>query len=97
MGQVRIAYLPPNTPTHQALYDFLKENRALEELQKLLNPYRLPRTLTIRMEECGGEDNAWYEDDAVTVCYEYMDHIWANAPVLGPLSEFARATCSARR
>jgi hypothetical protein len=97
MGQIRIAYVLPNTPAHRTLYDFLKENRALEELQQLLSPYRLPRTLTIRMEECG-EDNAWYEDDAVTVCYEYMDHIWANAPkvtteagvapidaVLGPL------------
>ena len=97
-GRVRVAYLPPKKPAHQALHQLLKEHRALEKLQQLLSPFRLPRTLTIKMEDCGGELNAWYLDDAVTVCYEYMDDIWSNAPkattsagvtpidaVLGPL------------
>jgi hypothetical protein len=97
-SKVRIAYLPPKNPAHQTLHAFLKEHRALEKLQQLLSPYRLPRTLTIKMEGCKGESNAWYVDDAVTVCYEYMDDIWSSAPkattdagvtpidaVLGPL------------
>jgi hypothetical protein len=97
-SRVRIGYLPPKNPTHQTLLEFLKEHRALEKLQQLLTPYRLPRTLTVKMEGCAGESNAWYLDEAVTVCYEYMDDIWSNAPkattaagvtpidaVLGPL------------
>jgi hypothetical protein len=97
-SRVRIAYVPPKTPVHRTLYAMLKEHRALEKLQLLLSPYRLPRTLTVKIEGCNGESNAWYVDDAVTVCYEYMDDIWSNAPkatteagvtpidaVLGPL------------
>jgi hypothetical protein len=97
-SRIKIGYLPPKTAAHQALHRLLKEQRALEKLQQVLSPYRLPRTLTVKMEGCNGEANAWYVDDAVTVCYEYMDDIWANAPqstteagvtpidaVLGPL------------
>ncbi len=97
-GRVRIAYSAPKNPAHQPLHALLKEHRALEKLQQLLTPFRLPRTLTVRMKGCDGESNAWYVDDAVTVCYEYMDEIWSNAPksttsagvapidaVLGPL------------
>jgi hypothetical protein len=97
-SEIRIAYVPPKSPAHRTLHAMLKEHRALEKLQLLLSPYRLPRTLTVKMEGCNGESNAWYVDDAVTVCYEYMDDIWANAPkttteagvtpidaVLGPL------------
>ena len=41
---------------------------------------RLPRTLRLKVEGCDGESNAWYEDDAITVCYEYIDDILRNAP-----------------
>jgi hypothetical protein len=45
-----------------------------------LAPLRLPRRLLIKTEDCDGVSNAWYEDDAVTVCYEFLDDIWKNAP-----------------
>ena len=41
---------------------------------------RLPRALTLKVEGCDGESNAWYADDAVTVCYEYLADILRNAP-----------------
>ena len=40
----------------------------------------LPRRLLIKTEDCDGVSNAWYEEDAVTVCYEFLDDIWKNVP-----------------
>ena len=36
--------------------------------------------LLLKVEGCDGKSNAWYGDDAVTVCYEYIDDILRNAP-----------------
>jgi Putative metallopeptidase len=95
---VRVEYVVPKNSKHQPLYELLKERGALESLQQLLAPFRWPRTLTVKLEGCDGEANAWYEDASVTVCYEYLDDVWRNAPkkttaaglapidaVLGPL------------
>ena len=79
-GTIHISYAPPKNPAHQTLYELLKEYRALERLQELLSRFRLPRPLTLKLEGCDGESNAWYDDDTVTVCYEYMDEVWRNAP-----------------
>ena len=79
-GRISVAYVPPKNPEHRKIYDLLKEHGALEKLQELLSPFRLPRPVTMRLEECDGEVNAWYEDDIVTVCYEYIQDIWQNAP-----------------
>lgn len=97
-SQIRVEYLPPKNPAHRELFELLKKYRALENVQQLLSPFRLPRPLTIKLEGCDGDINAWYADDAVTVCYEYLDDVWRNAPnkttsagvtpidaVLGPL------------
>ena len=34
----------------------------------------------MKVEGCDGVSNAWYEDDAITVCYEYISDILSNAP-----------------
>jgi hypothetical protein len=78
-GKIEIAYVPPKNPAHQAIYERLKERQALELLQQMLSALRLPRTLTIKVEGCDGDSNAWFADDAVTVCYEYLDETWRNA------------------
>ena len=52
----------------------------LEKLQQLLSPFLWPRTLTLKLEGCDGEVDAWYENATVTVCYEYLDDVWRNAP-----------------
>ena len=78
-GSIEIAYVPPKNPQHRSIYERLNEHRVLERLQQLLGPFRLPRTLTVRVEGCDGETDAWYADDAVTVCYEYLDYVWQNA------------------
>jgi hypothetical protein len=34
----------------------------------------------VKVEGCDGDSNAWYTDDAITVCYEYIADIWRNLP-----------------
>ena len=78
--QVDIQYVEPKNEKLRPVYDQIKQAQALEKVQMLLAPLRLPRRLLIKTEDCDGVSNAWYEDDAVTVCYEYLDEIWKNAP-----------------
>jgi hypothetical protein len=78
-GAIEIAYVPPKNPAHRPIYDRLKDRGALEQLQQILSPFRLPRKLTVKVEGCDGDSNAWFADDAVTVCYEYLHEVWQNA------------------
>jgi hypothetical protein len=80
--QVDIRYVEPKNERLRPVFEEIKKIRALERLQELLAPLRLPRRLLIKTEDCEGISNAWYEDDAVTVCYEFLDDIWKNAPAV---------------
>jgi hypothetical protein len=79
-NQIRIEYVLPKTPVHQSLYERLKKARALERLQVLMSPLRLPRTLPLKVSGCDGVSNAWYDEGVVTVCYEFLDDILKSAP-----------------
>ena len=61
-------------------FELLKDRQVLERFKGLLSALRLPRPLVLKTEGCDGESNAWYENDAITVCYEYLDDILQNAP-----------------
>lgn len=74
-GRITIAYVPPKNPAHQKLYERMQEIRFLEKLQEILSPVRLPRPLKVETEGCDGEVNAWYADDKITICYEYVDDL----------------------
>jgi hypothetical protein len=78
--QVRSEYAPPKNPEHQQIHDILKERQALERLSELLSPLRLPRKLTLKVEGCDGSANAFYWEDAVVICYEYLEYVRQNAP-----------------
>ncbi len=78
--EVTIAYVPPKNPDHQLIYERLKDRRSLEKLQEFLSPFRLPRPLKFKLEGCDGDANAFYEDDTITICYEYIDELWKNMP-----------------
>ena len=56
------------------------KNRVLEKIQALLGPFMLPRRVLLKVEGCDGTANAYSGNDAVTVCYEYIDEIWRNVP-----------------
>ena len=77
--QIRIEYDLPKNPAHQPIYERLKQVRALEHVQTLLSPLRLPRPLLLKVSGCDGESNAWYEEGFVTVCYEFLADILKNA------------------
>jgi hypothetical protein len=57
----------------------LKQVRALERVQTLLSPFRLPRPLLLKLSGCDGESNAWYDEGFITVCYEFLADILKNA------------------
>jgi hypothetical protein len=78
--QIDIQYVEPKNPTLRPVFEEIKKAQALEKLQNLLAPLRLPRRLLIKIEDCDGVSNAWYESDAVTVCYEFIDDVWKNVP-----------------
>lgn len=74
-----IEYVAPAHAGHKLIYDLLKQNRTLELVQGLLAPVRWPRPLTLELKGCDGVSNAWYQDAAITVCYELVDDIWRGA------------------
>ncbi len=78
--RIQISYVPPKNSDHEDLFRLLKERQVLERFKGFLSPLRLPRTLLLKIEGCDGESNAWYDDEAITVCYEYLSNILQNAP-----------------
>jgi hypothetical protein len=78
--RILFTYEPPKNPEHETIFRLLKERQILEKFKQFLSPLRLPRPLRLKLAGCDGESNAWYEDDAVTVCYEYIDEMMRNAP-----------------
>lgn len=85
--RIVIDYGAPIRPAHKALYDVLKQNRALERVRDLLLRVYWPRPPRLELKACEGESNAWYENAIVTVCYEYLEDFWkaATSSVRSPL------------
>ena len=79
-NRVRVKYVPPKDPSHQEIYETLKERRSLERMQSFLSPFRLPRMLTLSVQGCNGEADAFYDKNVITICYEYIAELWKNMP-----------------
>jgi hypothetical protein len=79
-NRINTHYVPPKNALHQQIYLQLQERRSLEKLKEFLSPFRLPRTLDISLAGCDGEADAFYEDAAITICYEYVNELWENRP-----------------
>lgn len=79
-NQITYEYVPPKNPAHQAIYDQMKQGRALEHLQELLSPLRLPYPLMLTVAGCDGVPNAWYGNEVIKVCYELLAEMLKNAP-----------------
>ncbi len=95
-NQITISYVPPENPEFLHFYTLLKDDlHSLENLQTFLSPFKLPWTLEIVLEECDGEADAIYWDDAITICYEYLQELWDNIPAettpagIEPIDTFA--------
>jgi hypothetical protein len=73
--QVRVKYVPPDNPQHQQIYEMLKERHSLENLKEFLSPFRLDLPLDLILTGCDGEPDAMYDDEAITICYEYIEDL----------------------
>jgi hypothetical protein len=82
-NRVVIEYVAPKDAAFQNLYEILKIKGALERIQRVLSPLRLPEELTVKTDECGKVD-AWYSRDnskpTVTICYELLKSILDSLP-----------------
>jgi hypothetical protein len=82
--QIEVEYVAPKNPRFQVRHDRMKQLRTLELLQEFLSPLKLPRKLVVKMDDCGGALIMPYKSQGVvTICYEYIAEIEANAPVEG--------------
>ncbi len=72
---VDIAYVQPANPAFRPIYDRLVKLQVLEELRQFLAPLRLPRKLTVRVEQCGAATRPFKPQGPAVVCYEMIDQI----------------------
>jgi hypothetical protein len=79
-NRIRIEYGAPNNPEQQALYELMMVYRPLEKFQEIFSPFRLPIEVTLRIRNCDGLSNAWYQRPVVTICYEYIEEMRKNRP-----------------
>jgi hypothetical protein len=93
-NRVSIAYLPPENPALQGLYELLRERRVLETIEEILSPFRSPEALTVKTTECKAI-NSWYTREGsrptVTVCYELLKHILDSLPAEDDPTDITRA------
>jgi hypothetical protein len=78
--QIRFEYVPSENPEHQQIYEFMKGRQVLERLQEFLSPFRLKWPLEITLIGCDGEPDAMYDDDEITICYEYIEDLQTYMP-----------------
>ena len=66
-SQVETRYAAPTNPAYQHIYDGLKRRQVLEELQQFLSPLRLPRKLTVQLDQCGATSRLRHQSNNI-VC-----------------------------
>ena len=77
--RVTIEYRETEIPAHVAIRQALIDKRAFEAAQVLFEAFRLPKPLALIASDCGGEVNAWFDGDAITICYEYLAYVFESA------------------
>jgi len=73
--RVEIVYVQPSNRAFQPIYDRLKKRQVLEEVQRFLAPLKLPRKLTVKLDQCGAQQVQHVSQGPVTICYELVDQI----------------------
>src|SRR5260370_24997170 len=72
-NQINIVYEEPKKADYRPIYERLKQRKVLEILQQFLSPLKLPRKLTVKTGECGGDPFAPYLPGREgTICYEFI-------------------------
>jgi hypothetical protein len=72
---VEIVYKEPRSAVFKPIAERVKQRRVLEQLRVFLAPLRLPRKLTVNVEECGAPFREYKPQGPVVICYEVIDQI----------------------
>jgi hypothetical protein len=72
---VEIAYRTPSNANYRPIHDRVKKLQVLEELRMFLAPLRLPRKLTVQVDQCGAPTRPYKVGGPVTICYEMIEQI----------------------
>lgn len=72
-NRITIAYEEPKNAAHRPILETMRQKRALEAVQTILSPIRLPKPLHVKLAGCDGEINAWFEEATITLCYEFIE------------------------
>jgi hypothetical protein len=73
--QIEIVYGQPSNPNYRPIYDRLKKLQVLEELKQFLVPLKLPRKLTVQVDQCGAATRPYKPGGPATICYELVEQI----------------------
>jgi hypothetical protein len=73
--QIEVVYAVPSNPAFRPIYDRLKQRQVLEELRAFLAPLKLPRKLTLTVDQCGASARPYKPQGPVTICYELVAQI----------------------
>ena len=82
--QIDIAYVQPANANYRPIHERLKKLAVLEQLQQFLVPLKLPRKLTVQVDQCGAAFRPYTPGGAATICYELVEQIEAVAAKADP-------------
>ena len=82
--QIDIVYVAPSNSNHRPIHERLKKLQVLEQLQQFLVPLKLPRKLTVQVDQCGAAFRPYTPGGAATICYEHVEQIEAVAAKADP-------------
>jgi hypothetical protein len=85
---IDIVYVRPADNRFALIYDRMRQLEVLQSLQEFLSPLKLPRKITVKMDQCGGALTVPYQPagGVVTICYEHLTSIRDTAPQDGFVS-----------
>lgn len=78
--QIAIEYKVPANPDFKPMYEILRQQQVLEKTEIFLSPFKLPRKVVFQFSECAGEDDAFYGDNTITMCYELVKRLVDTMP-----------------
>ena len=73
---VDIFYREPANREYRTIYEGLRNRRVLEELRQFLAPLRLPKKITVQIDQCGATQRPYKPGAPATICYELVDQIF---------------------
>ncbi|MGA9604331.1 MAG: DUF4344 domain-containing metallopeptidase [Methyloceanibacter sp.] len=74
-SQIEISYDEPASAELRPIYEQLRMQGVLQQLQLFMEPLRLPKPLKVRTAECGPTLEPYTPGGPVTICYEVLEQV----------------------